>query len=396
MSGTTIPNLPAEPTVDRGDFAISQSGLVTTYKATWSQVLGAMNSGDVTAALGFVPFNDAGGNVSGTTTITSGTFSVTGGAVTLGGATVTGSALTLNGSTGDDHLTFQMAGTNIWDINNSAGVFSITRYSAGVVVDNPISVDVSGNVIMTKASSNSVVSIPGANIVLGDSTTHNALLTMNSTSGGVLLFQPAAALTGSLTITSAAQAGSRVYTMPDRGAAATFMLTNATMAANGLTEQSMPLMWMRTPTGTVMDATGGAGLFSIASSVGTSLHLAGENCKSNTKTDDAIVEYVLPSAYISTKNLTCIVNAQIAGTGTAGGTNTLGVNAYLLSKAGAEGSNLGSSVQAMTTSAADYSFTITGTSLTPGVRVLLEVEAVLQETGGANNINAQINSVRVT
>lgn len=158
---------------------------------------------------------------------------------------------------------------------------------------------------------------------------------------------------------------------------------------------NVTLVHGRNADGTVLDATGGAGKFKIASTVGTSLGLAGEAANGNTKTDDAIYEVTLPGSYEAGANLTVTVNAKVAGTGTPG-TKTLAVKAYRTANDGTQGSNLGPAAQAITTSNADYAFTIAGATLNPGDRVVLELEAVLQETGGSANINAQINSLRLS
>jgi hypothetical protein len=150
----------------------------------------------------------------------------------------------------------------------------------------------------------------------------------------------------------------------------------------------------RNTDGTVFDATGGAGKFKVASTVGTSLGLAGESANSNTKTDDAIFEVLLGSAYESGTDITATVNAKVAGAGTPG-TKTVQVKAYRIANDGSAGAQLGSAAQSITTANADYTFTIAGATLSAGDRLLVVLEAVIQETA-ATNINAQVNSIRLS
>ena len=135
-------------------------------------------------------------------------------------------------------------------------------------------------------------------------------------------------------------------------------------------------------------------LFSVSSTVGSVLDLIGQNAKSATITSDAIWEWATPPTYIAGQNLTVTVNAVAAGTGT-NGASTIGVSAYGINNTGTFTSNIGPATQNLGTVAADYAFVITGTSLTVTEKLLFDLQTKVIENGGANNLNAQINSIRV-
>lgn len=156
----------------------------------------------------------------------------------------------------------------------------------------------------------------------------------------------------------------------------------------------VPLTSGRNPDGTTVNATGGAGLFSVSSTPGTSLVLNGEAPQSNTKTDKVQFEAVLPGDYRAGRPLKVRVNGFYAGTGTAG-TKTLTVQAYKMSDAGAAGSNLGPAAQTLTNAAANLDFVIDGTTLLPGSRLVVVLTSVLQETGGSASIAARLGLVEL-
>lgn len=150
----------------------------------------------------------------------------------------------------------------------------------------------------------------------------------------------------------------------------------------------------RNSDGSVVDATGGAGKFSISSTPGTSLSLLGESTQNTTKTDVALIEAQLPSDYVDGTDASVIVNANYSGTGTAG-TKTIQAKVYKIATDGTQGSNLGSAAQTMTTSAADYAFVIDGSGLEAKDRLLLDITAILQETGNLNPLVAHVGSVGI-
>ncbi len=186
--------------------------------------------------------------------------------------------------------------------------------------------------------------------------------------------------------------GGKVWVCLDATAAAAVWVQNG--PGTGTFGDRLNLTSGRTATGLVLDATGGAGLFKIAMTPATSLKLAGETANSNTKTDTVYFEYTLPKTYVAAAALSVIVNANIViGAGTAG-TKTCTVLAYEIATDGSAGSNLGPVAQNLGNTAADLTFALTATTLSPGDKLLIGITIALQETA-ASNINANINSVRL-
>lgn len=158
----------------------------------------------------------------------------------------------------------------------------------------------------------------------------------------------------------------------------------------------IPLLSARNTDGSVIAAAAASGKFGCSITLGTSELLVGEAAEGNTKTDDALFEFRLPDNYVAGANLTATVNAAITGTGTPG-TKTVQIKAYAKANAGTLGSNIGpGAASAVTVAGADVPFTITGTGLLPGQMLVIELESVLQETGGTATITTQINSLRVS
>lgn len=169
---------------------------------------------------------------------------------------------------------------------------------------------------------------------------------------------------------------------------------NASLAASGLVAQQIPLTKAMTTAGVDLTATPGSGAFGISMTAGTSVALTGESTSASSVTDAALFEFVLPQGYVAGANVTLTINAKQAGAGTVT-TKTLNANAYLVAKDGTMGSDLiGVTAKAITTSAADYTFTIPGTGLVAGSHLLLNLTTVIATSAGA--ANSQVNSVRLS
>ena len=197
-------------------------------------------------------------------------------------------------------------------------------------------------------------------------------------------------------VNAAAQGGARTYTIPDAGASADFMLSAQTQGADGLFATPVSLTHFKNTDGSTLAASAAAGKFGLSITLGTSMFMVGEAAQGNTKTDDAIIEYTLPPWYVAAQNLTVKVYAKLTGAGTAG-TKTAQVLAYRTATDGTQGADIGpGTTSAITAAGADISATITGTTLNPGDKVVFKLEVVLQETGGASTLTAQVGSFRVT
>lgn len=198
-------------------------------------------------------------------------------------------------------------------------------------------------------------------------------------------------------INTAAQADARTYTIPDAGASGKFLLSAQTEGSNGMFATPLGLLNFRNTDGSSLAAAASAGKFGASITLGTSFALIGETSNNNTKTDDAIIEYILPPWYIAGSNLTVTVNAAISTGGSPTyATKTVQVLAYKTASDGTQGSDIGpGAASAITVAGADVTFTITGTTLNPGDKVVFKLETILHDTG-AVDCNALINSVRVS
>lgn len=149
----------------------------------------------------------------------------------------------------------------------------------------------------------------------------------------------------------------------------------------------------RNPDGSLLGTAASAGKYGFSVTVGTGEKLLGEVATSNTKTDTAIFEAVLPDNFVTGSAVALVVNAQQTGTATV---KTIDASAYEVSDAGAHSADLvTTNAQSITTSAAEYSFTIDTTSLVAGDRLLISITSVATEAA-AGNTNAQVNSLRLT
>lgn len=180
------------------------------------------------------------------------------------------------------------------------------------------------------------------------------------------------------------------------GADGTIQATAATVSSNGLTVMRLPLLEAKNVDGTTLSASASSGKFGLTVTPGTSEYLLTEAANSNTKTDVAIWEVVLPATYIAGSDITVTASTLYTlGSGTVG-THTLGFAAYLCADAGTQGSTLiATAAQTVPATVGDVTFTITGTTLTAGARLMLTATLIIQDTGGSN-ITARVNSVRLS
>jgi hypothetical protein len=175
------------------------------------------------------------------------------------------------------------------------------------------------------------------------------------------------------------------------------LVTKTEAPVQSMTEMALAITGGRNPNYTVMDTTGGAGLFSIEGTLGTSTFLQGEAAQNNTKTDKCIFELCLPPEYTAGADLTLTVNVQrVVASGTTL-TTTLDAEVWEMSDAGAASSNLCETtvITFTDTSGADKNFTIDGAALQPGDRLIIQLTGVATEGGDAGTVLVRVNSVRV-
>jgi len=155
--------------------------------------------------------------------------------------------------------------------------------------------------------------------------------------------------------------------------------------------RNLPLVTARSDTGAVLTATAAAGAMGIARTAGTSLTLVGETTNANGLTDKAIFDVVLPDSYMAGADIPVTINAGTSGAGTLTlATSSMTLAAYSVVN-GVETALVVSAARLIPAAAADLAFTITGTGLTPGERVVLELVMLITTSAGART--GVVNSV---
>lgn len=170
------------------------------------------------------------------------------------------------------------------------------------------------------------------------------------------------------------------------GVANQLLMTKSTQTAAGfIGTWQVPLIQGRNGNGSAFPiTTPTSGDFGLIWGTGGINLLRSESANSSTITDTAVWELTLPDTYIAGTNITVQVYCgYVVGSGTIG-THTLTGAAYSINAfGGGLSSNLiATAAQSVPSSANTLTFTITGTSLIPGARVLLSLAMALQDTGG--------------
>lgn len=171
-----------------------------------------------------------------------------------------------------------------------------------------------------------------------------------------------------------------------------------TVGQTELQSHRIPLQLCRNNDGTVMDATGGAGLFAIANGgFGTGgITLDGEAASGNVKTDDLNFEFTLPDNYIASGTvqlaITCresVGAATVSTTLTADVRESDGDGTASLDLGGAfDESDVVDSWQTRTK-------TITDADLLPGDILQVYVKITTNDTGGGVGTVAQIGDIDI-
>lgn len=181
-------------------------------------------------------------------------------------------------------------------------------------------------------------------------------------------------------------------TTPEAG---TFTNLSAQSITISAVTRYLPLTDAKSDAGVALTATATGGAMGVSRTAGTSLELVGEATSSNGKTDKAIFELTLPATYIAGNALAVGVNCNYTGSGTVtAASTTMTVNAYTESVAGVETAISGvTAAQDIGSSAATLSYTIPGTNLVPGGRIVIELVMLVTTSAGA--ATGQVNSVSV-
>lgn len=219
--------------------------------------------------------------------------------------------------------------------------------------------------------------------------------------GAIQSFTGNVAITGNLTVGgNSGFYGVAAQAQPASSADARHALVTLGLIASGGDGLPNPVRFSlfdgRNPNGTDFATSPGAGVFGITCVAGTNLILVGEAAQNNTKTSVALWEFVVPFDYVAAQNLSCVVNGFHTEAGGTTLTNTVDVEAFEIADAGTQGADIcATAAQALPGSAGDLTFTLTGTSLVPGDRILIRVTSVATEAGNTGTTTNTVGSVRI-
>lgn len=146
-----------------------------------------------------------------------------------------------------------------------------------------------------------------------------------------------------------------------------------------------------------------AGTAGVATDFGVDLNsnnapdLAGTAAQNNTKTNDVLYEVVLPDDYKAGENVTCSISSGYSASGGTTITATVDLTAHLATDVGTAGADIcATTAQAITLVIAEKAFTITGTTLTPGARLILKITTSVQEAGNTGTATGHVYGVRLS
>lgn len=163
-----------------------------------------------------------------------------------------------------------------------------------------------------------------------------------------------------------------------------------------LTTARLPLYGARNVDGLAIAVSGVAsGAFLYALTPGTSNTLTGHNAQNAAATDTAVFTAMVPAGHVTGDNLSVIVKASVTGSGTLGAC-TLTASVYRVLDTGAHSANLcATTAPTLVAAATDYTFTVTGTTLSPGDLISIKLVMLITETANTV-INGVISGVRLS
>lgn len=202
-----------------------------------------------------------------------------------------------------------------------------------------------------------------------------------------------------INVASRSVTGGTLYITTLRGAAnsdpvgvATAFVPNS--GAAGV--RRLALVEAKTVAGVPLTVAAQANIFGITCTPGTAEYLISEVANNNTKTDVCFFEKLMSDTFLAAANFNVVVNAHFVIGGGTLSVKTVAVAAYLLNDDDTESTTLETTAaQTITGSAADYTFAVTGATVSPGSRVGITVTMVLTETA-SSNVTGRVNSVRLT
>jgi hypothetical protein len=143
---------------------------------------------------------------------------------------------------------------------------------------------------------------------------------------------------------------------------------------------------MRTVAGLMMTASASGTNFGLTYTPATTAVLVGTATASNSTSDVAAIDLILPPWYVAGTDITLSVGCHYTNSSSTASTHTMAAAAYLNAADGTQGTTLiatSAQVCPITTSALQ-TFTITGTTLLPGSLLSLTFSAAVTNGGGAS------------
>ncbi len=148
--------------------------------------------------------------------------------------------------------------------------------------------------------------------------------------------------------------------------------------------------------GSVAASAGVATDFKTVLNANNAPDLEGTAAQNNTKTNDALLEVVLPDDYKAGTNVTVYVGSGYSASGGTTITATVDLVATLIGDTGTGAADIcATAAQAITLTIGEKAFTVTGTSLTPGARLMLKVTTSVQEAGNTGTATGHVYSIRI-
>lgn len=159
-----------------------------------------------------------------------------------------------------------------------------------------------------------------------------------------------------------------------------------------------PLFSARNVAGTAIAASAATATdFVAALNNNNSPALDGTAAQNNTKANHALFEFVLPDDYKAGTNVTVSIGAGYSASGGTTVTATVDCVATLLGDTGTAGADIcATAAQAIALTIAEKAFTITGTTLTPGARLMVKVSTSVQEAGNTGTATGHVYGVRLS
>jgi hypothetical protein len=148
--------------------------------------------------------------------------------------------------------------------------------------------------------------------------------------------------------------------------------------------------------GSVAASAGVATDFITVVNSNNALDLQGTAAQNNTKTNDALLEVVLPDDYKAGTNITVYVSSGYSASGGTTITATVDLVATLTTDIGTAAADIcATAATAITLTIGEKAFTVTGTTLTPGARLVLKVTTSVQEAGNTGTATGHVYGIRI-